>query len=508
MSAFRLTTMILLVSAVAMAIGAFVIIDGGDSVEVSGESGSFGDGMEWNLDDDGKLTITGSGIIEWQYEWSSLTIKIVEISEGVTGISGDLGSVFRGCTVLTSVTIPNSVTRIDEGVFEGCTSLQRIDVADSNESYSSDDGILFDKAKTVLMVYPAGRTATSYSIPGSVTTVGYAAFEDCINLTSVTIPNSVTVIRDYGFNRCSGLVSIDVSDSLTSIGGAAFANCSGLTEFEFPDGLESIGNSAFSACTGLTSVAIPDSVTTIENYAFNECSELTSFKFPDRITTIGNSILRDTGLTSVAIPDSVTTIKSFAFTNCDKLLKIRFGEGVTSMIEDGRFYSFTNHTFYAEDGLTVLDLNNPADFAGYEFVGLSTDKMIRSTPVIEHHVTYVADGGSVEAPTQDDVQEGQRFTVKDYAGTRTGYTFGGWSYGGTTYKAGDTIEMGASDIVLEAVWMENQAFVPIPGDDPEIPIIPEKSPDDDDAPAAIIAAGCVVVLLAILVLVGSTRIGR
>ena len=97
---------------------------------------------------------------------------------------------------------------------------------------------------------------TSITIPNSVTAIGDGAFEGCSGLTSVTIPNSVTSIGSYAFYSCSGLTSLTIPNSFTSIGVSAFRDCSSLTSLTIPNSVTSIGLSAFSGCSGLTSVTI------------------------------------------------------------------------------------------------------------------------------------------------------------------------------------------------------------------------------------------------------------
>jgi len=113
--------------------------------------------------------------------------------------------------------------------------LSAITVDAGNANYIDVDGVLFNKDKTTLVQYPAGHYETVYTIPGSVTSIGYYAFYECTKLTSVTIPSGVTSIGWDAFYKCSWLTSITIPSSVTSIGWSAFAYCS-LTSVTFSPG--------------------------------------------------------------------------------------------------------------------------------------------------------------------------------------------------------------------------------------------------------------------------------
>ena len=147
---------------------------------------------------------------------------------------------FINCAELTSITIPSSVTEIDEEVFAGCSGL------------------------------------TSLPISSSVTKIGKRAFEGCTGLTSVTIPSSVTEIGADAFKGCTGLTSVTIPSSVTSIDQFAFYGCSGLTSVNIPSSVTKISYQAFRGCSGLTSVTIPSSVKYLGGDVFNYCSRLTS----------------------------------------------------------------------------------------------------------------------------------------------------------------------------------------------------------------------------------------
>ena len=224
---------------------------------------------------------------------------------------------FANCSSLASIEIPKSVTSIKTSAFGDCNSLKSINVATNNPMYSSENGVLYNKNKTVgiyippkiepqLLIYdngtkccwigdkekctkvviPEGVTSiseyafwnysslTSIEIPNSVTSIGSEAFEGCSRLASIKIPNSVTSIGDYAFSDCNRLASIEIPNSVTSIGHRAFERCSNLTSIEIPNSVTSISKGAFAGCSGLTSIKIPNSVTSIDDHAFAGCRDL------------------------------------------------------------------------------------------------------------------------------------------------------------------------------------------------------------------------------------------
>ena len=154
------------------------------------------------------------------------SLTSVTIPNGVTSIGR---AAFQSCTSLASVDIPASVSRIDSLAFNLCANLTSINVASGNPDYTSVNGVLFNADRTLLHIYPEGKSG-AYSIPNSVVVIGNSAFSLCKKLTAVTIPNSVTSIDNAAFWGCSGLTSVAIPTSVNSIGWTAFEACTSLTD--------------------------------------------------------------------------------------------------------------------------------------------------------------------------------------------------------------------------------------------------------------------------------------
>ena len=251
----------------------------------------------------------------------------IDIPDGVI-IMG--GAVFNECTCLESVTIGNGVTSIGYGAFRSCCNLKSIWVDADNPVYSSDEnGVLFNKDKTELLLYPAGKPSTSYKIPDNVTRIGVGTFFECRNLTSVTIPDSVTSIGHSAFFGCENLAIVDIPDGVTSIDIRAFFECSGLTTITIPASVVDIGAEAFRSCS-LTGITVDEDNPAYSNdehgALFNKdktnliyypiCNLETDYAVPDGVTSIGDYVFYFCwNLESITIPKSVKKIgtETFAF---------------------------------------------------------------------------------------------------------------------------------------------------------------------------------------------------
>ena len=276
------------------------------------------------------ITIPGSVTsIEQAAFMGCNNLTSVTIQNGVTNIGPQA---FDGCNSLTSINIPESVTTIDFLAFSGCSSLSSITVDDSSKYYSSSEGVLYNKTKSVLVCYPSGNKREQFDIPKSVTSISSYAFWCSYNLTSIGIPESVTSIENEAFTYCRNLTSITIPGSITAIPFRAFEGCSNLVSATILDGVTGIGDSAFEECEKLTSVIIPESVTSIGKNAFYKCASLTNVIIPDGVTGIGDrTFAYCRKLTSVIIPDGVTGIGDRTFAYCRKLTSVIIPDGVTSI---------------------------------------------------------------------------------------------------------------------------------------------------------------------------------
>jgi len=277
-------------------------------------SGKCGDNLTWTLDCEGTLYISGSGNMQdYLYvrsPWEDLATSIwnvvigtgvtsighcaffnctnlsnVTIPEGVTSIGYQA---FYYCPKLTNITIPSSVTKIWEMAFASCESLLSITVDSANNSYSSRNGVLFNKALTELIQYPCAK-AGDYVVPFSVT-----------NIFSLDKPEV------SAFMGCSNLTNVTISGNIASIPSFAFAGCSSLESVTIYDGVTSIGYDAFGYCTSLSSITLPCSVNNISPFAFKSCSSLAQIVFKGNAPVFGDSCLDEVNA-AVYYPANNTT---------------------------------------------------------------------------------------------------------------------------------------------------------------------------------------------------------
>jgi len=277
------------------------------------------DGIRYMLDPDTK-TATVLPKMEGKYPGDIIIPEKVKGNDGVEYVVTSLGaSCFKGCSGLTSITIPSSVTSLGDYCFCDCDGLTSITIPSSVTSLGTS-------------CFEGCSGLTSITIPSSVTSLGGGCFSGCSGLTSITIPSSVTSLDWDCFSGCSGLTSITIPSSVTSLGDECFDGCSGLTSITIPSSVTSLGESCFGSCSGLTSITIPSSVTSLDNHCFWGCRGLTSITIPSSVTSLGYDCFWGcSGLTSITIPSSVTSLGESCFGSCRGLTSITIPSSVTSL---------------------------------------------------------------------------------------------------------------------------------------------------------------------------------
>lgn len=316
----------------------------------------------WHLDSDIAYPVTGgnlyirpsSGEIV-DCDWT-VTRADIPASVGSVAVTQISYSAFLNCIDLTSVSIPSGITSIDGSMFGQCTKLREIRVEQSNPRYSSENGCLFNKNGTELVIVPGGREGT-FIVPDNVASIERGAFNACGKLTDISIP-SATVSISSDFSNCSSLKTFSVASdnpAFSSMDGVLFNKdksilinypCGKDGEYVVPSSVNSIADYAFLSCDNLTKLTIPDTVTELNKRpvgncgnlkevvlfcvveyidGFSSCPNLTSFTIPEGVKTIGAyAFSYCAGLEKVSIPLSLERIEYDAFEFCENIMDIYY----------------------------------------------------------------------------------------------------------------------------------------------------------------------------------------
>ena len=356
-------------------------------------SGTCGEGVTWTLDDEGKLTISGSGEIDdWAFR-NNWHIENVVIEEGITliGICA-----FSGCINLKSITILSSDIKIYAFTFEDCENLTEVTMSTSIRN-KSRLGAIFEGLPSDIKINYSNITYTS---DGNGSVSGYAYSGDPYTVVLTVTPYSGYVPKEVSYTEDGIKDTIDADssgnysfyvpseDTTVSVTFKPGGNCgdpsvnngknvkwsldegtltiSGtgdmadydddqntapwynyrnvIKSIDITDGVSSIGEWAFSNCGGAESVTIPDSVNTIGEYAFYACIKIDNVKLPYGVESIdGHAFMGCNNLKTITIPDSVTTIGDNSFAACTNLKSISIPNSVTS-IGKRVFYNCQNLT--------------------------------------------------------------------------------------------------------------------------------------------------------------------
>ncbi len=241
---------------------------------------------------------TGTVVLIGGTPGGSLAIPATVTGSGISYTVTKIGREAFSCDdEITEVTIPDSVEIIGQEAFAQCSKLTKFTVDSGNEKFSAEDGVLYNKNKTILVQYPTGKDLTGFTFPSSVKTIGSYAFaymhkedEEGEPITeSLVIGNRVEYIEDNAFNACEQLGEITIGSGVKEIGNDTFSQCNNLEEVSFisDSALETIGKEAFCDCI-FTEFTIPDTVSSIGSGAFAYCNNLTSIFISKNIVSLGD----------------------------------------------------------------------------------------------------------------------------------------------------------------------------------------------------------------------------
>lgn len=283
-----------------------------------------GETVTWNLDENGTLTISGTGAMydysaedleyaPWYEQRSSIQSVVVE--DGVTTIGN---YAFSECKNIATASIPNSVVRIGNHAFYYC----KISTITLPAELQEVGGYAF-----------AFTNLTSIKLPDTVTAIGIGAFCRCNVLKSAYLPDNLEAIPNYCFSTCPELRTVTYPASLKAIGHEAFTGCYGLAGPVLPEGLISIGDYAFEGCgyshpyysAGFYSISFPSTLETIGSGAFVNCDNLKTITIPKKVKVIPVSCFEGCDdLESVILPAGLNALEKKAFSMCNALKSVKF----------------------------------------------------------------------------------------------------------------------------------------------------------------------------------------
>lgn len=224
-----------------------------------------------NAADGKEYTVVGVGYNAFGFTYGAL--KGVTLPNTVEYLAD---KAFNGASGLTSVVIADGVESIGESCFSGCSALPEFTVTEGNKWFSTDDGVLFDKSKSKLLLYPIAKEGDAYTIPDGVVEIGARAFENVSSLKTIALDESLSVIGDNAFSNCAKLETIDFTGlNIKSLGKSMFRSCQFIKELNFSAStFTTINSSTFYSNFALKKLWLPATVTEIGDYAFSGLKSL------------------------------------------------------------------------------------------------------------------------------------------------------------------------------------------------------------------------------------------
>ena len=241
-------------------------------------------------------------------------LETVQLSTEINGIGYEM---FYNCVSLNTITIPNKVNYIGTRAFQGCTSLTSLTVDSSNTKYGSADNMIYTKDTNSLVCVAGGLT--SVTIPNDVTKIGWGAFDGCIHLTEVKLPASINQLQGNPFSGCTSLTTLTVVDGNATYGSAGnmiytkdtntlICVAPGLEgSVTVPANVHTISHFAFSNCTKLESVTISNGVSSICKTAFENCKRLTRITIPQTVSFIQDGAIWDCTNAEIVLAEGIST---------------------------------------------------------------------------------------------------------------------------------------------------------------------------------------------------------
>ena len=236
--------------------------------------------------------------------------------------------VFENDTALKTVNYPknystsvdyNGASRHNFGeIFYGCTALETVTIPEGTNAIAP---------------YAFRNSSISHiTIPESITIIDEYTFAGCKSLETVSLHDNIQTLGAYSFSDCSGLEKIVLPDSIKTIGKYAFSNCTNLASINYPALLTSAGTNIFYGDTLLEIIAVPEPVTVLPDEIFNSADKLKRVILPDSLITVGKNAFKGAAcIKKIILPDSVKTINASAFANMTGLTDIWIGESVSSI---------------------------------------------------------------------------------------------------------------------------------------------------------------------------------
>ncbi|MBQ8098642.1 MAG: leucine-rich repeat domain-containing protein, partial [Bacteroidaceae bacterium] len=223
---------------------------------------------------------------------------------------------FSNIQELESLTLPASLEEINTADFSGCPSLREINISEENPMYCSHTGVLYDKERTEIVMFPHGREG-GLILPLTVNRIGEGAMENCTKLTYLTITSRIKEIGDRALKGCTALAECNLPKGLLRIGVQAFAGCTALEEMTIPETVTELGIRAFEG-SGLKSITFMDSpIKKVPDQCFYQCERLKEANLSEPMTEIGRHAFAYCNyLESIEMPKNVEQIDDYAFEHC------------------------------------------------------------------------------------------------------------------------------------------------------------------------------------------------